>query len=119
VLNLLNEASGQEPRLLFTHGPTLFLVVISARLHTNISLLYQNKSASSLSYLGSKLAPVCMVLAGSSASICMALALSTALKAPDVRGMARLSSAEGTQRLSSLNSIVVTIEVANSMLSCS
>jgi hypothetical protein len=90
---------------------------ISTGLHANISLLHQRKSTSSLSYLGSKLAPIYMVLAGSPTSICTALASSAALKVPDIRGMAGLSSAEGTQKLSSLNSVVTTIEAAGSMLS--
>jgi hypothetical protein len=69
---------------------------ISARLRVNISLLHQRKSRSSLSYLGSRLAPIYMVLAGSLSLICMALVSSAALKAPDVGGMAGLCSAEGT-----------------------
>jgi hypothetical protein len=74
---------------------------------------------SSLSYLGSKLALICVVLAVSLASICMALASSVALKSPNVRVMVVLSGAEGTRRLSSLNSATMTPVVASSMLSYS
>jgi hypothetical protein len=68
---------------------------------------------SSFSYLGSKLALICMIFVGSLTSICMALASSAALKAPDVGGMAKLSGIKGTRRLSSLSSVVVTIVVCN------
>jgi hypothetical protein len=74
---------------------------------------------SSLSYLGSKLAPICMVLAGFPTSICTALAFLSILKTPDIRGMARLSGVVGTRRLSSLSLAVATAVVANSMPSCS
>jgi Fe2+ transport system protein B len=72
-----------------------------------------------LSYLGSELTPICMVLARSPTLICTALASSVALKESDVGGMARLSGTEGTRGLSSLNSAMVTIVAASSMLSCS
>jgi hypothetical protein len=72
---------------------------------------------SSLSYLGSKLAPICTVLAGSLTSIYTALASSGVLKTPNVKGMAGLSSAVGTKMLISLNSITATTTVAMSMLS--
>jgi ethanolamine utilization microcompartment shell protein EutL len=81
-----------------------------------MSLLHRRKSTSLLSYLGSKLASICTVLVGSPASICMALASSIALKALDVGGMAGLSDAKGTQRLSSLNLTMATTEAARSML---
>jgi hypothetical protein len=71
---------------------------------------------SSLSYLGSKLTSICMVLAGSPASICMALASSSVFKMLDIEGITRLSGVVGNWRLSSLSSVV---EVASSMLSCS
>jgi hypothetical protein len=74
---------------------------------------------SSLSYLGSRLAPIRMVLIWSSALICMALASLVALKTLDVGGMAGLSSAAGIQRLISLNSIATTAMTTNSMLSYS
>jgi hypothetical protein len=74
---------------------------------------------SSLSYLGSSVAPICRVLAWSPASICMALASSVALKALAVRGMAGRSSVEGTRRLSSLSSAAATTTIASSMLSYS
>jgi hypothetical protein len=74
---------------------------------------------SSLSYLGSRVAPIYTVLVGSMASICTALASSAALKASDVGGMARPSGTEGTHWLSTLNSVVVTMASASSMLSCS
>jgi hypothetical protein len=63
---------------------------ISIGLHATMSLWHQRKSTSSLSYLGLKLAPNWMVLAGSMASICMALASSAALKVPGMGGMAGL-----------------------------
>jgi hypothetical protein len=71
----------------------------------------------SLSYLGSKLAMICMVLARSPASICTALASSAALKAPNVGGMVGLSGTEDTQRLSSLSLVMATAVAASSMLS--
>jgi hypothetical protein len=105
--------------------PGLMLRVSSATsqenvgLHANMSLLHRRKSTSSLSYLGSRRAPIGTVLAGSPASICMTLASSAALKAPDVGGMAKLSGAEGTWRLSSLNSVAMTAVATSSMLSYS
>jgi hypothetical protein len=92
---------------------------ISARLHANMSLLWQRKLMSSLFYLGFKPTPIGMVLVGSSALICMALVSLAALKAPNDGGMAGPSNAYGTQKLSSLNSTVATAAVANSMMSCS
>jgi hypothetical protein len=74
---------------------------------------------SSLSYLGSKLALICMVLVGSSASICMDLASSATLKEPNIGGMAGLSGVDCTQRLSSLNLVAATVEAASLLLSCS
>jgi hypothetical protein len=74
---------------------------------------------SSLSYLGSELAPICMVFAGSLALICTALATLFILKMLDVIIMAGLSDAIGIWRLSSLNSAMTTALVASSMLSCS
>jgi hypothetical protein len=71
---------------------------------------------SSLSYLGSRLAPICMVLAGCSASMGMTLASLSALKMLDVGGIPRLSGAMGNQRLRSLNSVMVTVVVASLML---
>jgi hypothetical protein len=50
---------------------------------------------SSLFYLGSKLAPIYMVLAGSPASIYTALASSSILKMLDIMGMARLGGIVG------------------------
>jgi hypothetical protein len=74
---------------------------------------------SPLSYPGSKLALIYMVLVGSPTSICTALASLGALKVLDVGGMAEGSGVEGTRRLSSLNLIAATTEVASSMLSYS
>jgi hypothetical protein len=91
---------------------------ISAGLHANMSLLRWRKSTSSLSYLGFKLATICMVLAGFPASIWTALVPSSILKMPDVGGIARLSSAIGNRRLSSYSSAVVTAAAASLMLSC-
>jgi hypothetical protein len=70
----------------------------------------------SLSYLGSKLAPICTVLAGFPTSICPALASSFALKTLNVRGISRPSGAMGNQRLSSLSPAMVTAVVDNSLL---
>jgi hypothetical protein len=92
---------------------------ISARLHANMSLLRRRKSTSSLSYLGSKLAPICTVLAGFLASICTTLASSSILKTLDIGGMAGLNGVVGIQRLSSLSSATVTAVTTNLMLSCS
>jgi hypothetical protein len=69
---------------------------ISIGLHINMSLLSQKKSKSSFSNLGSRLAPICTVLVGSSTSICIALASSVAFQPPDVGGMAGLSGTVGT-----------------------
>jgi hypothetical protein len=74
---------------------------------------------SSLSYLGSKLTPISMVLAGSLGQMCLALASSSVLKMLAIEGMAGLSSAMGTQRLSSLSSAMATAAAASSMLTCS
>jgi hypothetical protein len=79
---------------------------ISSGLHANISLLCWRKSTSLLSYLRPKLAPICMVLARSPASICMYLASSSVLKMADVVGIARLGGTVGIRRLSSLSSAV-------------
>jgi hypothetical protein len=84
-----------------------------------MSLLRCRKSTSSLSYLGFELASICTVLVGSLASIRMALASSAAMKAPDVGGMAELSSAKGTRGMSSLNLATTTAVAASSMMSCS
>jgi hypothetical protein len=92
---------------------------ISTKLHVNMSMLHQRKSMSLLSYLGSKLAPIYMVLARSLALICTALVSLSVLKMLHIRGMARLSSVVGILILRSLSSITVTIAVASSMLSCS
>jgi hypothetical protein len=78
----------------------------SVRLHANMSLLCQRKLLSSLSYLGFKPAPILMVLVGSSASIFTALASSIAFKTLDKGVMAGPSDADGTQRPSSLISVV-------------
>jgi hypothetical protein len=59
---------------------------------------------SSLSYLRSKLALICLALAGSPVMIGAAMASSSAMKAPDVGGITGLSGAVGNQRLSSLSS---------------
>jgi hypothetical protein len=74
---------------------------------------------SSLSYLGSKLASICTVLADSPVQMCMTLASLSILKMLDVEGMAGPSGAMGTQRLSSLSSAMATAAAATSMLSCS
>jgi hypothetical protein len=50
---------------------------------------------SSLSYLGSKLAPICTVLVGFPTLIHTALASSSTLKTPDVWGISGPSSAVG------------------------
>jgi hypothetical protein len=92
---------------------------ISVGIHTNRSLFCWRKSTSSLSYFGSWLAPICMVLAGCSMSICTTLASSSALKASDVEGIPGLSGITGNQKLSSLSSAVATTVVASSMLLCS
>jgi hypothetical protein len=84
-----------------------------------MSLLHQKKSTNSLSYLGSKLAPICTVLAGSSISICTTLVSSAALKMPDVEGMAGLSDAVGTRRLISRNLATATAVDASLMMSYS
>jgi hypothetical protein len=68
-----------------------------------MSLLHSRKSTSSPSYLGFKLAPIWMVLVGSSASICMDLAFSTTLKTPDEGGIAGPGDVEVSWRLRSLN----------------
>jgi hypothetical protein len=60
---------------------------ISVGLHANMSLLHWRKSMSLFSYLGSKLVPICMVLAGFSALICMTLVSSSTLKMLDVGGI--------------------------------
>jgi hypothetical protein len=60
---------------------SLEMLGIFAGLHTNMSLLQWRKSTSSLSYLGSRVAPIFTVLARSPASICTALASSATLKA--------------------------------------
>jgi hypothetical protein len=92
---------------------------ISSGLHANISLLRWRKSTSLLSYLRPKLAPICMVLARSPASICMYLASSSVLKMANVVGIARLGGTVGIRRLSSLSSAVATVAAASSMLSYS
>jgi hypothetical protein len=92
---------------------------ISVGLHANISLLRGRKSTNSLSYLGSKLAPICAILVGSLSSIWTALASLTTLIVPGIEGIAELSVIEGTQRLSSLSSAVATAATASSMLSYS
>jgi hypothetical protein len=74
---------------------------------------------SSLSYLGSKLALICTVLAGFPVLIYTALASSSTLKMLNVGGISEPSSAMGNRRLSSLNSAVVTAVAASSMLLCS
>jgi hypothetical protein len=56
------------------------MAIISTGLHAKMSLLIGRKSMSSLSYLGSKLAPICTVLVGSSTSIFKAVASSASLK---------------------------------------
>jgi hypothetical protein len=73
----------------------------------------------SLFYLGSKLALICTVLAGSPASICMALASLFILKMHDTVGVAWLGGAVAIQRLSSLSLVAVTTTAASSMLSYS
>jgi hypothetical protein len=73
----------------------------------------------SLSYFGSRLAPICTVLTGFSVLICMALASSSSLKAQNVEGIPGLSGATGNRRLSSLSSAMATGAVASSMLLCS
>jgi hypothetical protein len=72
-----------------------------------------------LSYLGSKLAPIYMVLAGSLVSICAVLESSSPLKAPNARGITGLHDAVDNQRLSSLSLTVATAAVASSRLFCS
>jgi hypothetical protein len=72
---------------------------------------------SSLSYLGSRVAPIYTVFVGSPALICTALVSSSALKAPTMGEMAGPSDTEGTRRLSSLNLVTTTTTVASSMLS--
>jgi hypothetical protein len=71
---------------------------------------------SSLSYLGSKLAPVCIVLVGLSMSICTALVSSFVLKMLGVGGIPGLSGVVGKRKLSSLSSTVVTTVAASSRL---
>jgi hypothetical protein len=92
---------------------------ISVRLHTNRSLFPWRKTMSSLSYFGSRLAQIYTVLARISVSICMALASSSALQAPNVRGIPGLCAVMGNRRLSSLSSSMTTVAVASSMLLCS
>jgi hypothetical protein len=92
---------------------------ISTGLHANMSLLCQRKSTSSLYYLGSRLALIYMIFAGSLIQMCMTLASSSVLKMLDVEGMAVLRGALGTQRLGSLRSAVATATAASSMLTCS
>jgi hypothetical protein len=58
---------------------------------------------SSLSYLESKLAPICTILVGSPVQMCTVLASSSVLKMLDVEGMAKPSGAAGTRRMSSLS----------------
>jgi hypothetical protein len=81
-----------------------------------MSLLHCKKSTSSLSYLGSKLAPICTVLPGFLISICTALASSSALKTLDVGGITGLSGAVGNWRWSSLSSTAMNATVVISML---
>jgi hypothetical protein len=66
-----------------------------------------------------KIAPIWMVLEGSSASICMTFASSAALKEQDEAGMAKLVEGGGMQRHSSLSLAAVILAVASSMLFCS
>jgi hypothetical protein len=88
-------------------------------LHANGSLLHWRKSKSSLSYLGSRLAPIYMVLARISASMGTAFVSSSALKMPDVGGIPGLSGVVGNRRLSSLSTAMATAAAASSMLLCS
>jgi hypothetical protein len=90
---------------------------ISTGLHANISLLHRRKLVSTLSYLGSRLAPICTILAGCSVQMCTTLASLSVLKTLDVEGMAGSSGVVGTQRLSSLSSALTTAIAASSMLS--
>jgi hypothetical protein len=82
--------------------------IVSAGLHVNMSLLHWRKLTSSLSYLGSRLAPICKVLAGFSVLMGTAVASSSALKMLDVGSIPGLSDVVGNQRLCSLSSTAVT-----------
>jgi hypothetical protein len=65
---------------------------------------------------GSRLALICIVLAGFLTSMCTTLASSSALKMPNISGIPELSGAVGNRRLSSLSSVTVTTIVASLML---
>jgi hypothetical protein len=71
---------------------------------------------SSLSYSGSKLALIYMVLAGFPASIYTDMVSSSVLKMLDVRGISGLSGVMGNWRLGSLSSAAATAVAASSML---
>jgi hypothetical protein len=113
--------SSLEPSLMFSlcSATSQETPGISAGIQVNMSLFHRRKWTRLLYYLGSKLASICTVLAGSSASICTALASSASLKVSDVEGLAGVRRAKGTQRLSTLNSVAMTAEAASLMLSCS
>jgi uncharacterized membrane protein YjjB (DUF3815 family) len=72
-----------------------------------------------LSYLGSKLAPICTVLARSLVLIYTELASSSTLKAPNIKGITGLSGVMGNRRLISLSSTVATTVAASLMSFCS
>jgi hypothetical protein len=63
----------------------------------------------STSYLGSRLAPICIVLARFLTSMSMALASSCALKMLDVGGIPGLSGVVGNPMLSSLRSAAASL----------
>jgi hypothetical protein len=83
-------------------------------------VIVASKEVNELTFLfGFKLTPVWTVFALPSVSIYMALAALPTLKVPDKGGMARPVEADGSQRLSSLNSIAATVAAANLMQFCS
>jgi hypothetical protein len=92
---------------------------ISVGLNANRSQLHWRKSTSSLSYLGSKLAPIHTVLVESSMPICTTLASLSVLKMPGVGGIQGLSGVAAKRRLSSLSSAMATAAAASSRPRCS
>jgi hypothetical protein len=86
---------------------------------SRIGNVFQADFSSAWWWTGCNPVLIWMVLVGSSVSICMALASSTAFKALDEGGLARLGDAYGSRRLISLNSIAAIVAAANSMLSYS
>jgi hypothetical protein len=146
VLNILNEASDQEPGQLFVHGLVLLLVKASHalldRLRTGFDIegvlddvpgdarhfcqaprkyvLVALGEVNGLAFLFGVQTGPDMHDFGRVPSINLhGLGVLVRLENTDVRGVAGLNGAIGSQRLSSHNSAVVTVAVARSMLPCS